>query len=63
MQSQQDLHVLRQLTSEREEQLHHAIPAVRHSSRAPLRRRLGFQLVRLEAWVAAEPAVRPASAR
>ncbi|MGH2417320.1 MAG: hypothetical protein ACRDFY_03215 [Candidatus Limnocylindria bacterium] len=63
MHSLQDLHVLRQLTGEREAQLHHAIPAARRSSRRSARRRLGFQLVRLGAWVAAEPAMRPAPAR
>jgi hypothetical protein len=64
MQSQQDLHVLRQMTREREAQLHHATSAtIIHGSRRPLRRSLGEQLVRLGAWVAAEPAMRPASAR
>lgn len=64
MQSQHDLHVLRQLTSEREAQLHYTIPAMsRPPAGRPVRRWLGGLIVRLGAWVAAEPTLRPAPAR
>lgn len=64
MHTQQDLHVLRHLTSEREARLHDATPAeVRHRAGRPLRRWLGGLIVRLGTWVAAEPALGTAPAR
>ena len=64
MQSLQNVHVLRQMASEREAQLRRtSLPVARDRSRRPVRRWVGRQLVRLGAWVAAEPTMRPARAR
>ena len=61
MQSQNDIHVLLQLTMDREAQLRaSSVLGGRIRTRRPLRRWAGRQLVRLGAWVAAEPAMQPA---
>ena len=62
MQSLQDIHVLNQFAAERAAQLRRM--ALRGDyPRRPLRRWLGEQLMRLGAWVAAEPTLRPIPAR
>lgn len=64
MHSQQNIHVLRQLVADREAQLHSAGVSVGSGlPRRHVRRWAGTQLVRLGAWVASEPGLRPATAR
>lgn len=62
MQYQQDIHVLSQLAAERVTQLRE-MAGLGHLPPRPLRRWIGQQLVRLGAWVAAEPTLRPVVAR
>lgn len=59
MQNMQNAYVLRQLAAEREAQLRRAtVLREPDHSRAGVRRRLGESLVRLGAWVGAEPSLR-----
>ena len=60
VQSMQNIKILSQLATDREAQLRRAgsVGGADRSSRH-VRRWLGFQLVRLGAWVAAEPTMRP----
>ena len=65
MQSNLDLRVLLSLSEEREERLRRTNLFVResHASRRVVRRWVGRQLVRIGAWLANEPAMRPARVR
>ena len=62
MQNLQDIHVLSQFAAERVTLLRQTAILGRLPRRR-MRRWLGEQLVRLGAWVAAEPAMRPITAR
>jgi hypothetical protein len=64
VQSMQNIEILSRLATDRAAQLRSA-RSVRgaNRSRHHVRRWFGFQLVRLGAWVAAEPAMRPLTAR
>jgi hypothetical protein len=50
-----NIHLLRQLASEREAQLRRGTAVHRRVRSRSIRRRIGEELVRLGAWVAAEP--------
>ena len=59
-----DLRVALALMERRREPLRRTgLLVTEHDTRRPVRRWIGRQLVRLGAWVAAEPAMRPARAR
>lgn len=64
VQTNADLRIVLSLVEERQERLRRTnlLVSERHESRRPVRRWIGRQLVRLGAWVAAEP-MRPARAR
>jgi len=64
VQSMQNITVLGRLVTDREAQLRRAGSLWRaHRSTHHVRRWFGFQLVRLGAWVAAEPTMRPLAVR
>ncbi len=56
----QNTHVLRQLATEREAQLRRRTVLSGRERSTFIRRRIGEELVRLGAWLAAEPTLRPA---
>jgi len=58
----QNIHLLRQLAMEREAQLRRRTVLIGRDRATSIRRRIGEGLVRLGAWVAAEPMLRPARA-
>ena len=56
----QSIQVLRQLATEREAQLRRRTVLIGRGRTTFIRRRIGEELAHLGAWVAAEPALRPA---
>ena len=58
----QNINVLRQLAMERESQLRRRTVLIGRERSSFIRRRIGEELVRLGAWIAAEPMPRPARA-
>jgi hypothetical protein len=63
VQTNADLRIALSLVEERQERLRRTpLLVTEHPSRRPVRRWIGRQLVRLGAWVAAEP-MRPVQAR
>ncbi len=58
----QNTHVLRQLANEREAQLRRRTVLIGRERSTLIRRRIGEELIRLGAWVAADPMLRSARA-
>jgi hypothetical protein len=65
VQTNADLRVVLSLVEERQARLRRTslLVSAPHPGRRPVRRWIGRQLVRLGAWVASEPTMRPARAR